>query len=162
MTAPEGRRRIPGRLVEWGRRYAPLEILSLLSALAGAGLAGLVTTSAVAIAYAGAWAENIGYYGYAFAREMRWIGRAVPDVAEMAASWPGRAAAAVKALLWEFGTAEVLDSLVVRPACMYAAIALIGNLAAGIVVGKLMADVVFYGIAIVFYEWGKKRRGSGL
>lgn len=155
--APDRWRRLMQRLAEWGRRYVPLEILSTLTALAGAGTAALVTTNAVAIAYAGAWAENVGYYGYAFAREMKWIGRADPRVKHPALSWPRRAVAAVKALLWEFGVAEVLDSFVVRPACMYAAVALIGSLGAGIVIGKLAADVAFYGIAILFYELGKTR-----
>jgi len=159
MTARDARRRWGARLMEWARRYAPLEILSLLTALAGAGIAGLLTTNAVAIAYAGAWAENVGYYGYAFAREMKWIGRS--DGADIPVSGPGRVSGAVKRLLWEFGAAEVLDSLVVRPACMYAAVALTGSLAAGILIGKIAGDIVFYGIAIVFYELGKKRRRGG-
>lgn len=160
MIAPGGSRRLLQRLAEWARRYAPLEIVSTLSALAGAGMAALLTANAVAIAYAGAWVENIGYYGYAFAREMKWIGRVDPRVHDPGLPWPRRAAAALKALLWEFGAAEVLDSFVIRPACMYAAVALIGHLGAGIIVGKLAGDVVFYGIAIIFYEWGKRRRGN--
>lgn len=150
------------RLAEWFRRYAPLEVLSTITALSGAGIAALLTANAVAIAYAGAWAENVGYYGYAFAREMRWVGRADPDVTDLSRPWFGRAASAVKTLLWEFGVAEVLDSVVVRPACMYAAVAAIGSLGVGIVVGKLVADIAFYGIAIVFYEWGKQRRKARL
>jgi len=157
----ERRRQISGRLSEWARRYAPLEILSVLSALAGAGIASLLTTNAVAIAYAGAWSENVGYYGYAFAREMKWIGRADPTVADSLLPLRSRAYSAVKALVWEFGVAELLDSFVIRPACMYTAVALIGNLGAGIIVGKLVGDIAFYGIAIIFYEWGKKRRHGG-
>jgi hypothetical protein len=71
-----------------------------------------------------------------------------------------RALAAMKALIWEFGAAEVLDSFVVRPACMYGAMALLDHLGAGIVVGKIAADVVFYGIAVLFYEMGKKAGGD--
>jgi hypothetical protein len=67
---------------------------------------------------------------------------------------------AVRALLWEFGVAEVLDSFLVRPLCMYAAVRLTGTLALGIILGKLAADAVFYAIAITFYEIGKKRRGE--
>ncbi|MGD9803762.1 MAG: hypothetical protein AB7E81_09230 [Hyphomicrobiaceae bacterium] len=167
---------------EWLRRYAPLEVLSTLTALAGATIVAFITSNAVVIAYAAAWAENVGYYGYAFAREMRWIGRATHAPIErqdakagngssprkvahpltlgagdaVSGPWFARALVAIKALIWEFGAAEVLDSFVVRPACMYGAMALLGHLGAGIVVGKIAADVIFYGIAIVFYELGKK------
>lgn len=161
MTTPDGRLRRAAPLAEWARRYVPLEILSTVAALAGAAIAALFTTSAVAIAYAGAWAENVGYYGYAFAREMRWIERADRASGDCEARpWMARALGASKALLWEFGAAEVLDSFVVRPACMYAAVAVLGSLGAGIVVGKLAADLVFYAIAIAFYEMGKRRSGD--
>jgi hypothetical protein len=43
---------------------------------------------------------------------------------------------------------------------MYAAVRLLGSLGLGIVLGKLAADVVFYAIAVTFYELGKKRRGE--
>jgi hypothetical protein len=161
MTTPDRRSRIIRRLAEWGRRYAPLEIFSTLTALAGAGIAALVTTNAVAIAYAGAWSENIGYYGYAFAREMVWAKRANTVASDgMTGSRLVRAHGVMKTLLWEFGVAEVLDSFLVRPACMYAAVRLIGSLGPGIVVGKLIADVVFYCVAIFFYERGKTRDGG--
>lgn len=156
--APGARWRL-GRLSgEWLRRYAPLEILSTVAALAGAAIAALLTTSVLAIAYAGAWAENLGYYGFAFVREMRWIDRAEvrPDDG-VARSRLARVLAALKALVWEFGAAEVLDSFVVRPACMYGAVALFGHLGAGIVAGKFAADIMFYAVAIAFYELRKKR-----
>jgi hypothetical protein len=152
---------VPGRVAEWVRRYAPLEILSTLTALAGAGIASLLTTNAVAIAYIGAWSENVGYYGYAFVREMAWAERASTAANdELPPSHLARMFGALRALLWEFGVAEVLDSLLIRPLCMYAAVRLIGSLGPGIVLGKLAADAVFYAIAIIFYELGKKRRGE--
>jgi hypothetical protein len=161
MTSPDRRSRVFRRLAEWARRYVPLEILSTLTALAGAGAASLLTTNAVAIAYAGAWSENVGYYGYAFVREMARAKRANTAANdEVPPSRRARMFGAVRALLWEFGVAEVLDSFLIRPLCMYAAVRLLGSLGLGIVLGKLAADVVFYAIAVTFYELGKKRRGE--
>ncbi|MGE0766182.1 MAG: hypothetical protein AB7L90_06930 [Hyphomicrobiaceae bacterium] len=157
MMSPERRRRLGRRLVEWARRYAPLEIFSTITALSGAALASVLTTNAVAIAYAAAWAENVGYYGFALAREIVRLERADAGADGAPRSVFQRALDASKALLWEFGAAEVLDSVIVRPACMYAAVAAFGSIGAGIVAGKIAADIVFYGIAIVFYEWGKRR-----
>ena len=152
---------LAGRAQEWGRRYLPLEVAATLTALAGGLLASLVTSHGVAVAYAGAWAENVGYYGYAFWREMRARTAASAVVAASDgssvdnASVLARLVASVRALAWEFGAAELIDSFVARPFCMYWGMALTGHLGVGIVAGKLAADVLFYAIAIVFYELGK-------
>jgi hypothetical protein len=55
-------------------------------------------------------------------------------------------------LLVEFGPAEIADTFAVRPLAMYLGPLLIGHLAAGILAGKLAADIVFYALAIVGYE----------
>jgi hypothetical protein len=58
----------------------------------------------------------------------------------------------VRDLLIEFGPAELVDSLLVRPLFMYLMPSLLHNFTAGILVGKLAADVIFYGLAIGAYE----------
>ena len=58
----------------------------------------------------------------------------------------------VRDLLIEFGPAELVDSLLARPLFMYLMPSLLHNFTAGIVAGKLAADVIFYGIAISAYE----------
>ncbi len=139
--------------------------------MAGGLLAAAITSQAVVIAYAAAWAENVGFYGVAFVREMR--GGEAPDPhAEIAraetdgssgegtptAPWTlARCKLSLRRLAWEFGVAELVDSFVTRPVCMLAATTLLGGLEAGIIVGKLAADALFYGIAIVFHEIGLAR-----
>ncbi len=56
----------------------------------------------------------------------------------------------------EFGPAELLDSFLVRPLAMYLGPIVVGSLTAGVILGKIAADVVFYTLAIVGYEFGKK------
>ena len=63
-------------------------------------------------------------------------------------------------LALEFGGAEFLDSLVVRPGAMLVLIALTGNLPLGLVLGKLAADLTFYGAAIGAYELRKRYLGA--
>lgn len=55
--------------------------------------------------------------------------------------------AAVRDLAVEFGPAEALDSLLLRPFLLYAGISLSGHPALGALLGKLAADVVFYSLA---------------
>ena len=65
-------------------------------------------------------------------------------------------ARALPTVLWnlalEFGPAETLDSVLLRPALMYAGLTMVPSPALGIIVGKLAADLVFYVPTIVCYE----------
>jgi hypothetical protein len=158
MPSPEAPPAAPspgarGRVGHWLRRYLPLEIAATATALVGGLAAAALTSNTGAIAFAGTWAENVGYYGFALAREMRTSAAETPELGAGTRLWQ-----ALRRLVWEFGIAEALDSFVVRPGAMYAAIKLTGSTGAGIVIGKLVADVAFYAVAIVFYEWGKRAR----
>jgi hypothetical protein len=131
------------RVRAWLLRYAPLEAAALFTALCAGLAVSQLADSQLAIGYAGAWGENLGYYLTAFVREWR---------------VRGSAALAVRDLVLEFGVAEGVDSFVVRPLCMAVGVGQLGDPAAGIVVGKLAADVPFYGFAILGYELRKKLR----
>ena len=67
---------------------------------------------------------------------------------------------ALRAVVSEFGVAELCDTLLVRPFLMYAFAALLGGVLAGVLAGKLAADVIFYALAIPAYEWHRRRAGA--
>ncbi|MEZ5851954.1 MAG: hypothetical protein R3D68_15015 [Hyphomicrobiaceae bacterium] len=143
------------KLREWFWRYVPLEIAATAFALLGGLGASILTDNGAVIAYAATWAENAGFYGVAFVRELRSAGHA--KRAAPASRWSVLHAAAHR-LAAEFGPAEVLDSFVLRPALLYLLPKLTGNLTLGLLVGKILADVGFFGMAIIAYEWRKARR----
>lgn len=60
-------------------------------------------------------------------------------------------------LLLEFGYPAILDFFFIRPFCMYWMPILTANYFMGILFGKIAADSVFYGLAIVNYELIKKK-----
>ena len=134
---------------EWLERYGVAEVVGLCTAVAGSFAARALTGSEIAAAYGGAMGENVGYYGVIIGREVVRDRRA----AEAADRRYGMAGAARTArnLLFEFGVAEVLDSAVLRPHAMGLGVRLLGR-AAGVVVGKLAADVAFYVPVICAYE----------
>lgn len=123
---------------EWLRRYGPAELLALVGALAGYLLLEVVTGSRSAAVLGAAAGDNLGYYALLVAREIA-RRHSVRD--------------ALRELALEFGLAEALDSTVVRPACTALATALLGP--AGVLAGKLMADVAFYAPVIATYELRK-------
>jgi hypothetical protein len=139
------------RLRVWAVRYLPAELAGILTALAVAWSAQAASGSMGSVAVAGALGENLGYYGCVAVREVRDHGARRRGHDGLACRWR-TGLAAVQAMLLEFGPAELVDSLLVRPLLMCLLPGLLHDLTAGIVAGKLAADAVFYGIAISAYE----------
>jgi hypothetical protein len=141
-TAVAVRRR---RVLEWLARYAPAEAAATVGALAAAALTG--PAGPAVTAYAGAIGDGVGFYLVLFVRDLR---RQPPA---------GRRRAVVRTvrdLVMEFGPAELLDTFLVRPLAMYLAQRWLGSATAGVVVGKVVADAVFYALAITAYELRKR------
>jgi hypothetical protein len=136
-------------LRRWLKRYVPAELVAAPCALLSGLAVGQLTGSSAAAALAATWGENVGFYGLMIGRELvrRRTLRALPGV--------------VRALALEFGPAEALDSLLLRPAAVYAGLALAPHPALGMLAGKLAADVTFYLPAIACHELQRawERRG---
>ena len=137
--SPARQNQLRQKAAGWLCRYLPAEALGTICALVGASLAFAGTGSAAVAAVVGASAENIGFYGRLLARDL-------------AGTTTLRSGLRVlRDIMLEFGPAETLDSLL-RPALMCAAMALLPDLHAGIIAGKLAADLVFYALAIAARE----------
>lgn len=143
------------RLLEWLRRYLPAELLLVAATLAAAGLVMHATHSGLRAALAGTWAGNAAYFGLLLAQDVR-LTRRVRRLHGQAYTWR-TFGLNLRALAVEFGLAEVLDSLLIRPALMYYLPRWLGHFGAGILLAKLLADVTFYVPAILSYELSKKR-----
>ena len=61
-------------------------------------------------------------------------------------------------LLLEFGYPAILDLFFIRTFCIYWIPILTGNYFMGIILGKITADYIFYGLVIVNYELIKRKR----
>ena len=127
------------RPIVWLRRYMPAELVCTATGLLGAWIAAVLTGSPAVIAIAGTLGENVGFYGMMLGRE----------IAQRGAR---SLSAIIRDLMLEFGLAEALDFLLLRPALMYGGQMLAANTALGVVAGKLVADVLFYVPAIISYE----------
>jgi hypothetical protein len=137
------------RFVSWIRRYGLSEVAGVTTAAASSWLIGNATDSGVIAAYGAAFGESLGFYGSLLIREM--LGdayaagarRAPYGVTQMVRTWRG--------LFVEFGPSELLDASLIRPLAMGIGQQLFGW-GWGVVVGKLLADVVFYIPVIWIHE----------
>jgi|GEM_PF-2068049 len=139
------------KLREWCSRYLPAEVVGSVLAVAGGLFAYRFTGNRGIAAVSGTVAETIGFYAVIGALDWRRM-RAAQDIRALPAAL--RVLAAMAA---EFGPGEILDSTLVRPVAMYIGPFLTGSIASGSLVGKLMADVVFYAVVIVSYEISRPR-----
>lgn len=134
-----------GRVREWIGRYLVAEILGLAGALLAALAAVSWAPDRLAVAaYASSLGETVGFYtGYLVVRYLR----------EDVAGPPRRRIAVIlAAAVVEFGPAEILDTLLIRPAAMFLGSWTTGNVIIGVLIGKVAADLIFYGLAITSYE----------
>jgi hypothetical protein len=139
------------KLREWGRRYLPCEIAGTAGELGGAGLAYLMTGSITAAAIVATIGASAGYYAAAYTAAVRttyanhshlpWLPRLL--VAN---------ALALRSVAIEFGPAEVIDTLLIRPLAYYLGPLLFGGMVAGWIFAKVVADIGFYVLAIFSYE----------
>jgi hypothetical protein len=147
MTEVGVRRKLRG----WVGRYLPAEILGTVTALAAAWTVHAASDSLISAAVAGTIGESLGYYGCIAVREVRYYDARHRHHGTLRRRWL-TGTRTVRDLLIEFGPAELVDSLLARPLFMYLMPVLLQNFTAGIVAGKLAADVIFYGLAIGAYE----------
>lgn len=135
------------KTLEWLKRYGPAEISGTLAAYLGFMLVKHLTGSPVVAAFAGAWAENIGFYSVILVDRFK-----APAAGQ-------RKTQILLDILTEFGPSELLDSFILRPLCLTLGTQWLGE-TLGIFVGKVAGDVCFYLPVIATYELRKWRQAK--
>jgi hypothetical protein len=132
------------RLLFWIRRYLPAEIAGTAAMLIAGLLVTAWTTAPVAIAFAALLGESLGFYlvlaGSIYAEQS----------AQTAAGAHAQRRAITRTLLLllaEFGPAELLDSLLIRPAALLLGVLVLPGPVWGLLAGKIVADLLFYALA---------------
>lgn len=143
--------RIRHKIVEWVRRYLPNELAGWVGELGGAAATYYLTGSYAAAVVAGTIGASVGYYATAYVNGVRWSYRA-----QAGRGRPMRLLLAnvltMRSIAVEFGPAELIDSIVIRPIALYLGPFVLGDMAVGWVVGSIAADIAFYVMAIFSYE----------
>lgn len=139
------------KLMEWVRRYLPCEIAGTVGELGGAAVAYLLTGSMAAAAITATVGASVGYYAAAYTSAVRLAFRQCAD-RPVANRVVVANLFAFRSVAIEFGPAEVIDSIVIRPMAYYIGPMLFDSVVAGWIFGKFVSDIGFYVLAIVSYE----------
>ena len=132
------------KLREWVRRYLPCEIAGTVGELGGAAVAYVATGSLAAAAITATIGASAGYYAAAYVSALRWAYR---DHGLLVSTL-----LALRSVAVEFGPAELIDSVAVRPIAFYVGPLIFDNTIVGWVFGKSVSDLAFYLCAILSYE----------
>lgn len=147
--AAKPRRRGLRALWFWIKRYLPPELAGTATMLV-AGVA-VASAPAVVIGLVGTAAENVGFYSVAAVTVWREQRVNFPDDGLLR-----RLRRVAVLLVLEFGPAELLDTLLVRPLALTLAVHVVPNIGVALLVGKLVADVVFYVLAATAFRVTEK------
>lgn len=138
------------KLKEWLNRYLIAELISILFAMLSAYFADMILHNPLVTALAATWMSNVGFYGAIVYRDIK---------AKKKLHGKVTLRIYLKTFIGmsvEFGPAEYLDTFVVRPFILYLFPIIFGNLALGIFLGIMAANITYYVPVIVSYEMKKK------
>ena len=143
------------KINEWLKRYLPAAIASLVLTLLSAELTFYFSQNNIATALMATLAGSITYYGYILFLD---VNNTRKECAKIKQPYTYVIFLKnIRAMLVEFGVAEMIDSFMVRPFLMYYIPVHIGHLSLGIFLAKISADILFYIPTIIAYELSKKK-----
>ncbi len=93
----------------------------------------------------------VGYYATAYLNEVRWVWQAERTMRRLRRALVANFRS-LRSIAVQFGPAEIIDSVVLRPTFLYAGPMLLGNVVVGWIIGSVLADVFFCAMTIVSDE----------
>lgn len=139
---------------EWFNRYKYAEIAATSAALASSQFSRIF--DGLTTAYLITFAEYFAFYGVIVFMAYKKMAKANGLLNKNTSL--NEIVVLVQNLVLEFGYPAILDFFIIRPFFMYWMPILTGNYFMGIVLGKISADSIFYGLAILNYEIIKRKQ----
>ncbi|GAA5202570.1 hypothetical protein [Microbacterium jejuense] len=127
-------------LAFWVVRYVPAELAGTAAMVIAGLLATMWTDVPALIALAALIGEIIGFYALLAVTVYL-------EQVQVTSTWRQAAGRTALLLVAEFGAAELLDTLLIRPAALLVGVWLIPDPLWGMLAGKIAADIVFYAMA---------------
>lgn len=138
------------RLRQWLRRYLPAELLAIVVAAVCATCADAVSNDQLVVVGASIVGSSTGYYGLIVMREMIHARRA--SHARHIRDTRRAGYTTVRNLALDFGSAELLDSLLFSPALLYLWIQAVPNLQLAVLLGEVASTSAFYSAVVVAHN----------
>jgi len=142
------------KIREWLKRYLLSDIISTILSLGTAWLIMERSGDRVLAAFIGSGVASLSFYLLIAISDIR---KSLKNHKKLNKLYKTKSFLIdFRNLIIEFGPAEILDVIAVRPFFMYLIPTLVGNFIVGTFIGKTIADAIFFAIAIIMYELRKK------
>ena len=136
------------KIKTWLKRYIPAEIFAALCTVSLGLLTQYLFHNSVLTAIGGDLGEFIGYYGTILFNDLRKHNHISSQIVLHT----------VREMFFEFGIGEFMDSFLIRPFSLYIFPLWLHNISLGLLVGKIVADIIFYIPTIISYEIRSMRK----
>ena len=147
---PPVKKGLKNKIKEWIKRFLPAEIAGSMLAIIASYLTLHSTNNKILAAYAGAIGDTAGFYIVIIVQSS--LAQHKQLKSENKRFTFHTFLHVFKNMLIEFGPAEILDSLFLRPFFMYIFPVLLHNYSIGILAGKVASDIGFYIPVIISHE----------
>src|SRR3954452_15834698 len=150
---------IKAKIKGWVKRFLPAEVVGTIVAVVVSTFTHYYTKNAIIAAYAGSICETIAFYTTIIIHDALIASKQLKEEGKTL-SFRGFVYL-LRNILLDFGVAELMDSLLLRPFCMYIFPIWLGNYPLGILTGKIASDIAFYLPVIISYElriWLSERK----
>lgn len=141
---------IKNKLKEWLKRYTLAELMGIIFALIFSHLSLFLFGNFILSGFVGTWADNLGFYGTIVYKDLQ--GKKKQDQKLSLGDYFKQ----LRNMMVEFGPAEYLDSLVIRPFYLSFLPYLLSNYSLAIFTGTVLADITYFIPTIISYEFRKK------
>lgn len=145
---------IKQKIKEWLKRYLPAEIIGTITAVGAASITHSFSENHIFIAYIGTLGEAIGFFSTIFIQQIVKVFKEHKRE-DKTFSFSDLSKIVMRVVL-EFGPAELIDGLLLRPFFMYLFPICLNDFTLGILLGKIAGDISFYMLVILSYEMKKR------
>lgn len=142
------------KLNEWSKRYLPAEIVSSVSMLIITFLIFHITQNYIIAAFIGSISEISIFYLIIISIEIKNESLKLKNKNKKYTS--KHFTKTLRNLTIKFGPGELIDPLIIRPFFLWLIPSYTSNYTFGIIIGKIIADILFYIPTIIMFELRKK------
>lgn len=135
----------------WLRHYLLAELVGLAVAVVSITLANHMTNNVLLLMAVSLYSGTIGYYSVLSLHAL-----CAEQPIQLVAARPrahSHVISTVRTLLFELGSAELLDSLLISPLLLYGCLHLLPNQQLAVVLSELISTLAFYATVVVVQYW---------
>lgn len=143
-------KRTKSKIKEWFNRYFLPSVLGIATAIIAGNIVKAISGNIILAAFIATWLDTIVFYGIIGYRDLK-----KRKNKEAKLTFIGFLKV-LRNMIIEFGPAEYLDTLLIRPFFLAILPYFMSNYSLAVLIGSICAEIIYYVPTIIMYELRKK------